>query len=459
MSNGIKLIRLTQLRNDSAFDELVRNYYEMALRIARQYAAVHDDAHDLVQEAFVTAYERLHQLREPEKFAGWLAVIVRNQGLMWQRRRSTQPALVSVDEDNAYCRFCFDDISLAEACRTARRQVIREAVREALNRLTDGQRQAAYLYYLQGYDYRETAQLLSVPVSAVRGRLERARETLRKELSEMVDIASNGWELNKRDLDAIRNAAIVAASDTSHAEINAILIDGQGRIVSTDLHRVYTCRIQESLPQILIHADLGRILRGQHPDTFKARLVIGENEAILRLDNGKEVKAPLVDGSFPNWEKVIPHEFRIKLASRVGDWLDALDTFSLQRSSRLLSSCDSETLTRTVMVFSPEESTVRLSQGAEQSPERKITWEASFTLPAQFSCGSTEMVLAANALYLEQAIRGLGLAVDAEFEMLLTGDASPFVVRTTGSDDVFVVTMPMQRFSQQAHAEKAEAVA
>ena len=104
----------------------------MVRRIAYRFAGVAEDADDLAQEAFVTAFERLHQLEQPDRFAGWLAAIVRSEGLMWRRRRLTQPTFMELDESILPAEPDGDSV---------RRASIRDAVADALISLTDEQRQ------------------------------------------------------------------------------------------------------------------------------------------------------------------------------------------------------------------------------------------------------------------------------------------------------------------------------
>ena len=101
METDAELVIRSRRGDLRAFDALVRRHYKTALRAARRFAAIPEDADDLTQEAFVAACERLHQLAHPERFAGWLVTIVRNEGRMWHRRRFTQPTLFSLDDEEA----------------------------------------------------------------------------------------------------------------------------------------------------------------------------------------------------------------------------------------------------------------------------------------------------------------------------------------------------------------------
>ncbi len=93
MFSDAELVARTLRGDRGAFDGLVQRHYALVRRIAYRYVLFAEDVHDLVQETFVTAYTQLGQLAHPEAFAGWLAAIARNEGLMWRRRAMAQPDL------------------------------------------------------------------------------------------------------------------------------------------------------------------------------------------------------------------------------------------------------------------------------------------------------------------------------------------------------------------------------
>lgn len=81
-----ELVLRSRRGNRAAFAELVRRYENAAYATALTYTHHVEDAQDIVQDAFVIAYCKLAQLREPEHFGTWLGTIVRCQALEWLRR-------------------------------------------------------------------------------------------------------------------------------------------------------------------------------------------------------------------------------------------------------------------------------------------------------------------------------------------------------------------------------------
>lgn len=442
MGSDAELVASVRRGDHRAFDELVRRHHGMVRRIARRFAAIPEDADDLVQEAFVTAYERLHQLEHADRFAGWLAAIARSEGLMWRRRRLVQPVLIPLGDDEAA-----SPAAAAANWEPLRRSTIRDAVASALSSLTAEQRQVVRLHYLEGCDYRETAVLLDIPVSAVRGRLDRARKILRKELHKMTAISASGGKLNGRDLDALRAAASMASTDPERAAINTLYLAGEGRMVSTDGHRLfcYASSSLEGIPSALIHADLGRTLRDGYPQVRRARLLLSDVDATLRLENSQEIRAPLVDAAYPSWEKAVPSEWRLRATARAGDWLSALEMLARHREAGVMPPADPRAPNRILMVLSPDEGRIILKEGESLAREDGIAWEASVSFPAEFASGGAELIVAANAAYVEEAVRALGLRPNESVELSANEEEKSFMIQPAGNGGTFVVTMPLQR--------------
>src|SRR5579872_1046541 len=82
----------------AAFDELVRKYERQVFRIAQHITQNREDAEDVMQDAFLKAYEKLDQFQGNSKFYTWLVRIAVNESLMRLRRRRTQKT-VSMDEE------------------------------------------------------------------------------------------------------------------------------------------------------------------------------------------------------------------------------------------------------------------------------------------------------------------------------------------------------------------------
>jgi len=88
-----------------AFEKLVRQYDRQVFRIAQHITQNREDAEDVVQDAFLKAYEKLDQFQGNSKFYTWLVRIAVNESLMRLRKRRTG-RMVSIDEDVETPRSC-----------------------------------------------------------------------------------------------------------------------------------------------------------------------------------------------------------------------------------------------------------------------------------------------------------------------------------------------------------------
>lgn len=162
----------------SAIAEWVARHYERVYRYAYRLAGSAGDAEDLTQETFVKAQERLAQLRDPERAAGWLLAIARN--LFLQKRRQEQRArelpMESLEElsDDAETAWLADDLDP-------------EALQAALLELPEEFRTALVLFYFEELPYKEIAEALGVPIGTVMSRLARGKAHLRRRLTQAAE--------------------------------------------------------------------------------------------------------------------------------------------------------------------------------------------------------------------------------------------------------------------------------
>ncbi len=172
------LVRRARGGDRDAFTALVGRYRDMVYGAAFCFLGSAEDAQDAAQEAFITAYGQLGQLREPEKFAPWLRRLARNVCADALRRRG----LRALPLDGAWEEAC-----QAQATPDAAEGVLtRLAVREALECLPERTRLTVTLCYLGGYTHAEVACFLDIPVNTVRSRLGYAKRRLREEMRDMV---------------------------------------------------------------------------------------------------------------------------------------------------------------------------------------------------------------------------------------------------------------------------------
>jgi RNA polymerase sigma-70 factor (ECF subfamily) len=157
-----------------AFEDLVRRYKVPVYRIAVRILNDPCSAADTAQDAFVTAWRRLPEIKAEQAFAAWLYRIAVTRAV--STLRTVRPH-VPFDETAA----ARDQLPGPEEHALA--DGLAAALRCALNRLTPEQRACWILREMEGLSYEEVAAILHTTPGAVRGRLHRARLQLAEELT------------------------------------------------------------------------------------------------------------------------------------------------------------------------------------------------------------------------------------------------------------------------------------
>lgn len=172
LDDGTLVVRARE-GDTSAFEALVRRYQQPVFRIAVRILTDPHDAADTAQEAFITAWRRLHDISAEQAFAAWLYRITVTRSLSAARARRPR---VPLDETTAG-----PDRSPGPG-QQAQASGLQDALRSALTRLTPGQRACWILREMEGMSYDEVAAIMDTTPGAVRGRLHRARTQLAEEL-------------------------------------------------------------------------------------------------------------------------------------------------------------------------------------------------------------------------------------------------------------------------------------
>ena len=158
----------------TAFETLVRRYRVPVYRIAVRILSDSCRAADTAQEAFVTAWRRLPEIKAEQAFAAWLYRITVTRAL--STLRAVRPYVPLEELATASDRFPGPE-------ERALANELAAALRCALNRLTPEQRACWILREMEGLSYEEVATVLHTTPGAVRGRLHRARLQLAEELT------------------------------------------------------------------------------------------------------------------------------------------------------------------------------------------------------------------------------------------------------------------------------------
>jgi RNA polymerase sigma-70 factor (ECF subfamily) len=167
------LVARVRAGDAAAFDALVHAYMRQAFQLAYRVVGHREDAEDLVQEAFLAAYQYLDSYDASRPFGPWLMRIVLNRGANLRRsraRRETEPETDAVSPAPS----ALDESERAEA---------REQLQRALATLSDRQRMIVTLFDVDGLTSTEIGEMLELSAGTVRWHLHEARRTLRSALS------------------------------------------------------------------------------------------------------------------------------------------------------------------------------------------------------------------------------------------------------------------------------------
>src|SRR6059058_5548962 len=163
---------------------LLPGMYSAAFRLTRNAA----DAEDLVQETFLRAYRAFHQFEPGTNLKAWLYRILTNTFINSYRKRQREPQTVSDEEIADW--YLYSKMNEAGLEPSAENSVIEslpdEEVQEALSSLPEQFRVAVLLADVEGFSYKEIADITGVPIRTVMSRLHRGRKALEKRLWDVV---------------------------------------------------------------------------------------------------------------------------------------------------------------------------------------------------------------------------------------------------------------------------------
>lgn len=157
--------------------------YNMAFRLTRNPV----DAEDLVQETYLKAYRHYEKFQKGTNLKAWLFRILKNTFINGYRKRQNKPTHSAFEDiEDSFESMVSDQAPqrIKDPEEVALENVLDEDVQQALDSLRDDYRMVILLVDIEGFSYKEAAEILDVPVGTVMSRLYRGRRTLEKVLLE-----------------------------------------------------------------------------------------------------------------------------------------------------------------------------------------------------------------------------------------------------------------------------------
>jgi RNA polymerase sigma-70 factor (ECF subfamily) len=177
------------MADQAQFADLAMEYmgslYSAALRMTRNPA----DAEDLVQETYLKAYRAFGSFKEGTNLKAWLYRILTNTFINSYRARKRRPEQTELDDvEDLYLYRRLGGLEAVSAGRSAEEEVLEHFtetdIKEAVESLPEQFRMAVLLADVEGFSYKEIAEILDVPIGTVMSRLHRGRRALQKALHE-----------------------------------------------------------------------------------------------------------------------------------------------------------------------------------------------------------------------------------------------------------------------------------
>jgi RNA polymerase sigma-70 factor (ECF subfamily) len=180
------------MADQASFAELAMPYmsalYSAALRMTRNPS----DAEDLVQETYLRAYRGFGGFKEGTNLKAWLYKILTNTYINSYRAKKRRPEQTELDDvEDFYLYKRLGGLEAVDADRSPEAEVLDsipdEAVKRALEDLPEQFRMAVLLADVEGFSYKEIAEIMDVPIGTVMSRLHRGRKQLQKRLWDLAE--------------------------------------------------------------------------------------------------------------------------------------------------------------------------------------------------------------------------------------------------------------------------------
>ena len=178
-----ELVADARARGVEAFAPIIERYKNAVFAVSLTRLHHLHDAEDVAQGTFVEAFERLQNLKDPNRLGAWLRSIAIHRSIDWLRREQRSVELGEIQEPHS---------GELDALAQLEKDELSEQVLTAVGRLPRTQRETVTLFYISGYSQREVAAIQEVPLGTIKRRLHQARKRLKEDMLDMVEDVLKG---------------------------------------------------------------------------------------------------------------------------------------------------------------------------------------------------------------------------------------------------------------------------
>ena len=175
----IELVRASQAGDRDAFGQLARHFETTVFAIVFKRLRNRSEATEVTQDVFIQAMRKIEQLREPERFAGWIRQIAVRLAINRAVRRPSE----TLAAPESFAGLADRPDSPLDTLLAGERAT---QLRGGLDKLKDLDRKTLIAFYFEGRSLKEMSDEFDSPIGTIKRRLHTARNRLRDELGELI---------------------------------------------------------------------------------------------------------------------------------------------------------------------------------------------------------------------------------------------------------------------------------
>lgn len=186
-SDDIVLIEEALAGDQSAYEKLMKKYYQLIYNLIYRMISKKEDVEDLTQEAFIKAFNSLHNFDKQFAFSTWLFKIATNNAIDYLRKKKLSTFSIDKDIESDDSDFKFE---IPDSENKPDRHIIdsqmRKILDEAIESLPKKYKEVIELRHKHEMEYEEISKKLSLPLGTVKAHIFRGRELLNKFLKDKI---------------------------------------------------------------------------------------------------------------------------------------------------------------------------------------------------------------------------------------------------------------------------------